>query len=250
MQPRVSILLALILAIGFAAAGFLVGNGLVRMKGSERVVAVKGLAEQEVQSDLALWNVAFTVTGADLAEAQARLADHASAITQFLTGKGIAETDITQGALKVTDRQANQYQSGGGDASTRYILSSSLKVRSADIAAVQHASRSIGDVVRDRGVVLGAPDQYGCDLKLIFTGLNEIKPAMIAEATKDARRAAEQFAKDSGVSVGAIKNASQGYFSVTSRDASDIGGEGGNCDTETSVAKKVRVVTNVTYFLD
>ena len=238
------------LALGILGAGWFVGHGLVAMKAADRAVAVKGLSEREVQSNLALWNVAFTVTGRDLTEAQGKLAAHADAIRAYLEKSGIAADAIQQGALKVTDRQANQYQNASGGDDARYILSSVLKVRSANIEAVQQASRRIGDVVRDAGVVLGAPDQYGCDLRLIYTKLNEIKPGMIAEATQDARRAAEQFAKDSGVRVGAIQQASQGYFSVSSRDGSDLNSDSGSCEAETSEVKKVRVVTNVTYFLE
>ncbi len=58
----------------------------------------------------------------------------------------------------------------------------------------------------------------GSGISFTFTKLNDLKPEMIAEATRHARRSAEQFAKDSGASVGSIKTASQGYFSVGARD--------------------------------
>lgn len=244
-----NILSTAILAIGVAGAGWFVSDGLVRMKATERSVAVKGLSEREVQSNLALWTVGFTVTGQSLAEAQSKIDANSAAISAFLMKAGIAKEEITQGALKVTDRLANQYQNNAGPEDTRYILSTQLKVRSANVAAVEKASRSIGEVVRDQGIVLGAPDQYGCDLRLIYTKLNEIKPEMIAEATKDARNAAEQFAKDSGVKVGEIRSASQGYFSISSRDGSDLNSDS-SCDAETSAVKKVRVVTNVTYYVE
>lgn len=243
-----NILSTAILAIGIAGAGWFVSDGLVRMKATERSVAVKGLSEREVQSNLALWNVGFTVTGQSLAEAQSRIDANTAAITAFLLKAGIAKEEVTTGALKVTDRQANQYQNNAGPEDSRYILSTTLKVRSTNVDAVEKASRSIGEVVRDQGIVLGAPDQYGCDLRLIYTKLNEIKPEMIAEATKDARNAAEQFAKDSGVKVGEIRSASQGYFSISSRDGSDLNSDN-SCDAETAAVKKVRVVTNVTYYM-
>ena len=250
MQPRTSYIVSVIVAAGIALAGFFVAQGLLGMKQSERIVAVKGLSEREVTSDLALWNLGYTVTGSDLAATQKELESQAGVLTAFLTSAGLKADEISQGALKITDRQANQYNNNGENG-PRYILSTQLKLRSTNIDAVLKASRSIGDVVRDSGVVLGAPDQYGCDLRLVFTGLDGIKPEMIAEATKDARRAAEQFAKDSGVSVGAIKTATQGYFAISSRDGSDENSGGGSaCEAETSVVKKVRVVTNVTYFLD
>lgn len=248
-QSSTNIVATMIVAAGIAGAGWFVSDGLVRMKASERSVAVKGLSEREVQSNLALWNVGFTVTGQNLAEAQSKIEANSAAVTAFLVKAGIAEDEITQGALKVTDRLANQYQNAGGAEDTRYILSTMLKVRSANVQAVEKAARSIGEVVRDQGIVLGAPDQYGCDLRLIYTKLNEIKPEMIAEATKDARNAAEQFAKDSGVNVGEIRTASQGYFSISSRDGSDLNSDS-SCDAETSAVKKVRVVTNVTYYVE
>ena len=61
----------------------------------------------------------------------------------------------------------------------------------------------------------------GTNISYTFTGLNALKPEMIAEATKNARRSAEQFAHDSGTDVGRIKTASQGYFSVGARDGED-----------------------------
>ena len=44
---------------------------------------------------------------------------------------------------------------------------------------------------------------------------------MIGEANSNARDSAEQFARDSGATVGRIKNASQGYFSVGPRDGEE-----------------------------
>ena len=80
-----------------------------------------------------------------------------------------------------------------------------------------------------------------------FTKLNALKPQMIAEATQNARRSADEFAHDSGTSVGRIKTASQGYFSVGPRDGDECDGcnaKGGN-----SPFQKVRVVTSIDYEL-
>ena len=79
---------------------------------------------------------------------------------------------------------------------------------------------------------------YEQSTQYLFTDLERIKPEMIATATQDARRAAEQFAKDSGSAVGAIRQAQQGYFSVEDRDA------------YSPEWKKVRVVTTVEYILE
>ena len=94
---------------------------------------------------------------------------------------------------------------------------------------------------RSKGVVL----EDGSGISYTFTELNAIKPAMVAEATRDARAAAEQFAKDSGADVGGIRKATQGYFSIDARD-----GEAGGWGIGDTPFKKVRVVTTVDFALD
>ena len=91
-----------------------------------------------------------------------------------------------------------------------------------------------------RGVVL----EDGSGVQFSFTKLNAIKPEMIAQATRDARASAEQFAKDSGTSVGSIRSATQGYFSIGARDGDEMG------SGSDSPYKKVRVVTTVDFYLD
>jgi len=69
----------------------------------------------------------------------------------------------------------------------------------------------------------------------IFNRLNNIKPGMIQEATKNARIAADQFARDSQTTLGKLRNASQGWFQIENRDAG------------TPERKTVRVVVDVDY---
>lgn len=244
---HLSIFAAATVALGIAIGGFLVGDGLVAMKRADRAVSVKGLSEREVESNLALWSIPYSATGDDLVQTQIQLNANRDKIITFLTDKGITQDEISPGALRVTDKLANQYNSNA-NTGQRYILNASLKVRSADVKKVIAVSGHVGELVGS-GIVLGSSDSYQCDLKLLFTDLNRIKPEMIAEATRDARGAAEQFAKDSGARVGDIRSASQGYFSISSRDGGD-GGSEGNCEAETSLVKKARVVINISYALD
>ena len=70
---------------------------------------------------------------------------------------------------------------------------------------------------------------------------------MIGQSIQDARRAAERFAQDSGASVGAIRSATQGYFSIGARDG-DATEE--NYGARESPFQKVRVVTTIEFYLD
>ena len=221
-----------LLTIGLIIGGYLLGDGLLRAKMADRSVTVRGLAEREVTADLATWTIAYSAQSSDLQSAQIDIDRDTDAITAFFK-----ELGFKADALKPTGANVNQYSSNGVP---QYTIRQRLSLRTNDIDKAQAAVARQFDLVR-RGVVL----EDGSGMSYTFTKLDEIKPAMVAEATKDARKSAEQFAEDSGTDVGGIKSATQGYFSIDSRDG-DAGGYG---VTDTPY-KKVRVVTTVNFYLD
>ena len=221
------------LALGIALAGFLVGSAVYRARAADRYVTVKGFAEREVGANLALWPIVFSVTSNDLATLQQRVDEGSQKILAFLAADFTRE-EIGVAAPRITDREA-QGISVPGRPLDRYVAETVVTVRSAKIDVVRAVMARSGGLV-GQGVALIRSYEY--NTQYLYTDLETIKPEMIAEATRDARRAAEQFAKDSGSRVGAIRNAQQGLFSVDDRDP---------FSPET---KKVRVVTTIQFFLD
>lgn len=221
-----------VLAIGLIVGGYLLGNGLVRAKDADRSVTVRGLAERDVTADLATWTIAYSATQPDLASAQASVDRDSSALRGFFK-----ELGFPADALQPTGVNVTQYTEDG---IPRFTVRQRMTLRTNDIKRAQDAVKRQFELVR-RGVVL----EEGSGMAYTYTKLNAIKPPMVAEATRDARASAEQFAKDSGTSVGTIKSATQGYFSIEARDG-DSGGGWGVSDTP---YKKVRVVTTVDFYL-
>ncbi len=221
-----------IVAIGLIVGGFLLGDGLVRAKEADRSVTVRGLAEREVTADLATWTVSYSSSAPDLQSAQAEVDQDSGAIREFFADIGFPED-----ALQPTGVNVSFYSDRGVP---RYTVRQRLTLRTTDIERAQSAVKRQVELVR-RGVVL----EDGSSMSYTFTKLDEIKPEMVAEATKDARAAAEQFAKDSGAGVGSIRKATQGYFSINARD-----GEAGGWGVSDTPYKKVRVVTTVDFSLD
>lgn len=222
-----------ILAFGLIAGGYLMGDGLVRMKQSDRAVTVRGLAERDATADLATWTIAYSAKAGALQSAQAKVDSDTKAIRAFFTSLGF-DAD----ALQPTGANVSQYNENG---IATYTVKQRLSLRTTDIKKAGAAVKRQFDLVKS-GVEL----EEGSGMSYTFTKLNEIKPEMIAQATKDARKSAEQFAKDSGTDVGSIKSATQGYFEVTARDGDGDGGWG----VSDTPYKKVRVVTTVEYYLD
>jgi hypothetical protein len=222
---------AAIVAVGLMVGGFLLGDGLKRAKAVDRAVTVRGLAERDVTADLATWTIAYSATATSLTEAQAAVDRDTAAIIAFFR-----ELGFPADAIQPTGVNVSQYTQDG---IARFTIRQRMSLRSNDIERAERAVRQQFDLVR-RGVVL----DEGSGMAFTFTRLNAIKPEMVAEATKDARAAAEQFAEDSGTSVGGIKQATQGYFSIDSRD-----GDGGGWGVSDTPYKKVRVVTTIDFYL-
>jgi len=221
-----------LVAAGLALSGWFIGHGLLQARSADRYVTVNGLAEREVPADLALWPIVFTVTAPDLETLQKRVDSGAQKVHDFLTRRFEGD-EISMSAPRVTDREA-QGAGSPGRPLERYVAEATVTLRTAKVEQVRPAMEASGDLVK-QGVALIRSYEYST--RYMFTGLDTIKPEMIAEATRDARRAAQQFAADSGSRVGAIRNARQGYFSIEDRDPFS------------PEIKKVRVVTTVQYFL-
>ena len=224
--------LGFLIAVGLALAGYFVGHGFLAARSSDRFVTVKGLSERELPANLVLWPIVYTVTADDLETLQRRIDDGAAKIQAFL-GDDFATDEVTLSAPRVTDRQAQGMTDQYGRLE-RYTAEATVTVRTTRIDAARAAMARSGVLVK-QGVALIRSYEY--QTRYLYTGLDAIKPEMIAEATRDARRAAEQFAEDSGSRVGGIRNAQQGYFSIEDRDQFS------------PEYKQIRVVTTVQFFL-
>lgn len=230
LRDKVLLGSAALLALGVMSGGYLLGDGLKRAKAADRSVTVRGLAEKDVTADLATWSISYSATGFDLPTVRAEIDNNTRELKAYFASLGFKPDALTPVGAGV-----NQYLNNGVNNIT---ITQRMLLRTTDIARAQRAVAQQFDLVR-RGVTL----QEGSGMRYSFTKLNDLKPPMVAAATKDARNAAEQFAKDSGTSVGGIKSATQGYFSIDARD-----GEGGDGSSDTHY-KKVRVVTTVDFYL-
>jgi len=226
---------AVVLALGMAIAAWVLADGLIRFKQFERSVEVKGLAEREVPADTAIWPITFSEAGSDLTQLYQTLQSKNATIVDFLKAQGFKPEEISISAPLITDRQAQEYGNAELANRLRYTGRSVVSVYSRQVDAVLRSMPRLS-TLGEKGIALSRGD-YETRPQFLFTGLNALKPAMIEEATRNARQAAEKFAADSDSTLGKIKRASQGQFSIEDRDAS------------TPHIKKVRVVSTVNYFL-
>lgn len=237
MEPRNrNIYAALILGVSLMAAGFFISQTLIKAKQMERYVTVKGLSEREVDADLAIWPIQLSVTSNELTLLEDDLMKQTKIIQKFFEDLGFTESEITIGSPSIQDTRANYYGGGNTAPQYRYIAKTDFTIRTTELEKLQEAVAAIASII-GKGIILGSKN-YWQQIEYLYTGLNEIKPSMIEEATKNARQAAEKFARDSDSKVGKIKSASQGLFSIQDRDIN------------TGHVKKVRVVNTIMFYLE
>jgi hypothetical protein len=229
-----------VFSVAIVVSGALVGRGIERFRAADRSVSVKGVAERTVQADVGLWPLRVVVADADLEAAQRKIEHDRHVVLAFLTQFGLDSTHTELQGFEVADARANLYQ--GSASPMRFIITTTLMVRTSEPERIRDASQRVGDLVA-AGVVLssGGPG-YGGPTYL-FTRLNDLKPEMVAEATANARKAAGEFARQSGAAVGGIRRASQGVFEILPRDAAP------GVMQEGQIQKTLRVVSTVEYML-
>ncbi len=234
------IVAALLMAIGLVAGGWFIGHGFDHARRQSWVTA-KGLAERDVKADIALWRIRFVETGDQLADVQAKIQHDDAAVTAFLAQHKLGKDAIAFRNIQVTDRATQMY--GNQQYKTRFIVTGTLMVRSRDVDDVAAAAQDTGALIA-QDVVLGDPNGGNDEGPVyLFDGINALKPAMIAEATKNARAAAEQFARDSGSRLGSLRRANQGVFEILPRDKAPM------LQQDKQVEKTVRVVSTLVYDL-
>ena len=222
-----------IIALSIVVLAFCIKGGIQSYVDKGRIVSVKGLSEVEVPANKVIWPIVFKEVGNNLPVLYNSINSTTAKIIAYLKSNGITESEISVNAPEVIDMQAERYTSN--DKPYRYNVKSVITVTSEQVDNVRKLIASQGELLKDGVAIVGG--DYENRIIYEYTLLNDLKPQMIAEATRNARKAAEQFANDSDSRLGKIVWASQGQFSITDRD------------NNTPYIKKVRVVTSVNYSL-
>lgn len=223
----------LFIMAGLIVLGMMFPRAVEKFRSYDRTVNVKGLCEKEVKADKVIWPVVYKVMANDIQSIYDQTDRSNETIVDFLEAGGIDVSEITVSVPQISDKFANEY--GNNDRAYRYIATNVITVYTDKVDDVLSLMSKQSNLLK-KGIVTGG-NNWENPVEFKYEGLNEIKPAMIEEATMNAREAAEKFAKDSDSRLGKIKTANQGTFTIENRDSN------------TPYIKKVRVVTSVTYYL-
>jgi hypothetical protein len=233
------LLLGLALAIGLVVAAAVVGSSLERIKLAGDKITVKGYAEEKVVSDAGTWRATVTVRAADLQSGYRKLEDDSARVLKLL--QAVAGDAASASISPINARP--QYEIGPGGVQTGrltgYELDRNFEMSSNDVALIGKVAAQASSLISEGVNINSWPPQY------FYNDLNAVKVRLIGAATRDAQQRAEQFASGSGVTVGALRSASQGVFQITRPNSTETA-DYGSYDTAT-VEKVVKAVVTVEY---
>lgn len=215
--------------VGLIILGMFIAKGLGNIAQQDEYITVKGLAERQVMANKVVWPLPYKCVSNNIQELYNEIESNNRIVLDFLKNGGIESNEIIVSAPKVTDRLAQSYIPD--NIKFRYQAEAVITVTSSKVEKVIELMRQQMELMK-QGVIIS--EEYNYQTEFEYTALNEIKPAMVEEATRNARAVAQKFAEDSESSLGGIKQATQGQFSITS-------------DETTPQIKNIRVVTTVKY---
>ncbi len=211
----------MIQGVSIVLAAFVLGLMLVcavrTLKSFDDTVKVRGLCEKEVPADRVVWRIRYSEKDNSLADLRSTVQRNNNIIVSKLREAGFKDDEIKVGNASYDDRYT--YANNVSQITFRYQVDQTVTVFTKNLDLV------------NQNILANSWADYQ------YLGLNDIKPAMIAESLENARAAADEFAKNSHSKIGKMRTASQGYFEVE------------DLDENTPQVKKVRVVTTVEYYL-
>ncbi len=228
--------LGIFLASGIAVAGFFVSQTLYNSQVAMNSAEVKGLAERRVLADQANWSVTVSNVGnsrSQIPDLYAKTEQNQKQVIELLKASGFADEEIKTGLVQYMFEEYRD--SNNRVIEQKHLIQSSVTVNTKQVEKVEQARATVNKLIVEGVQLINEQPFY------LFTKLNDIKPEMLQEATRNARIAANEFATNAGVSVGSIQSATQGSFIVR-----DAGAEYGDTN---KLEKDVRVVTQIRFFL-
>lgn len=240
------IIFGIILALGLIAAAFVLGTQFKNLKQSG-TITVKGLAEAPYKANLAQIQMGVSAWGQDYAGALANGKNDFKALQQFVASKGFSIS--SQNVTPISVEPYNEdYVDEQGQTRTRqngYKATQTLSVSSQELNKITNMLAQVQNYRISHESVTFEKPQY------LLNDLEKIKHDLIAKATDDANKRAEEFAKTGHAKVGVMRSASQGSFNILDAHNPDTDDSdyGGTYDKD-GVDKLVRLVVTIDYAIE
>lgn len=245
-MKKTGLIITIIASVALIVAVWIAGTYFYKSRGPVRTVSVVGLAEQDFQSDLIVWNLSYDVRNMVMKDGYAQLKELNALVKEYLINQGIDEKEMVFNAV-TNYKDENWIWNEAANRSFKtfdgYVLTQRIRIESSDVEKVEKISREVSELL-DKGVELNENN-----VSYYYTKLSDLKIEMLANATKDARNRAETIAKNAGASVKGLKTANMGVFQITAPNSSDEDYSWGGTFNTSSKMKRASINMRLTYYV-
>jgi len=240
---------AVILAIGFIIAAFIISGTWRKVASSNITIAVTGSASKEIKSDLGIWDGSFSNESPSMTDAYAKLLETNSKVKNYLVSFGFPEEKIVFSSINTTElyEQKSRGEMYMGESYSTgkvigYRLTQNVMVESQEVEMIDRLSRTVTELINQGISINSNPPRF------LYTKLSDLKIEMIGLAAQDAKTRAEQIAKATGNSVGDVRSSKTGVIQINAKNSTEVSDYGVN--DVSSLEKTITAVVNVSFSLD
>ncbi len=240
---------AVILAIGFIIAAFIISGTWRKVASSNVTIAVTGSASKEIKSDLGIWDGSFSNESPSMTDAYAKLLETNSKVKNYLVSFGFPEEKIVFSSINTTElyEQKSRGEMYMGESYSTgkvigYRLTQNVMVESQEVEMIDRLSRTVTELINQGISINSNPPRF------LYTKLSDLKIEMIGLAAQDAKTRAEQIAKATGNSVGDVRSSKTGVIQINAKNSTEVSDYGVN--DVSSLEKTITAVVNVSFSLD
>ena len=218
---------AILISVTVIISVLILANTYKNRNRTNDIIHVTGLGKQDFTSDLIVWSGSFVRKNMTLKTAYDELKKDREQIKQYLAGQGIAPGEIVFTAVAIDKQYRYSYDLSGKQSQTftGYQLTQTVTIESKEVDKIEKVSRLVTELINQGVEFYSQPPQY------YYTGLAELKVAMIAAATEDARLRAEKIAENSGATIGKLRFARMGIFQIIAQNSNEDYSWGGTFNT-------------------
>lgn len=245
-MKKTGIVIGIIAAVAFIAAVWVAGYYLYKTKGPAKTMSVVGLAEQDFESDLIVWDLNYSVRNMNMKDAYSMLKQQNNVVKEYLKSKGLSDDEMIFNAVTHyadNDWEWNETARRSFEVFKGYVLTQSIRIESTDVEKIEKISREVTELL-DQGIQIDMNN-----VSYYYTKLADLKIEMLANATKDARNRAETIAKNAGSSLGGLKTANMGVFQITAPNSADEDYSWGGTFNTSSKQKRASINMKLTYYV-
>jgi hypothetical protein len=230
---------ALALGVAIVAAAALLGNAAMGIANSRSLLTVTGSAKRTIRSDYIVWRANVSATSPDVQSAYAKLKADAEAVRRYLVGKGIPADSLVFSSINTLTMYERTVRGDETGRISAYRLFQTVEVRSSDVDRVAQVAREATELIHQGVAIESQPPEF------LYTRIAEVKVAILADATRDAKQRAEEIASNAGSRIGRIRTARMGVFQITPQYSTMIT-DYGIYDTS-SLMKDVTAVVSMSF---